>query len=262
MFLFYCIYFTGVSDSVFYTYCGLKVYYEKIGKGIPIIFLHGWGCSTETFKVVAKDIVEKYTVYLIDFPGFGRSIEPDFIINIKGMADLLNSFICDLNIVNPIIVGHSYGGRVAGEYASKNENISKLILIDSAGIKRFKFNKFFKIKIYKFKKWFYKVTKRLMKYNELISKSGSVDYINSSFIKKKMLVEAVNYDQKKVFAKVRCETLLLWGEKDYSTPLKDGIKISKLIKNSDIVIIPSAGHFPFIENYSYFIKVLKSFLEV
>ena len=78
---------------MFYSYNGLKIYYETIGIGDPVVFLHGWGCSLDVFKVVAKEISKKYCVYLIDFPGFGKSVEPDFLIDIKGMAKLINSFI-------------------------------------------------------------------------------------------------------------------------------------------------------------------------
>lgn len=247
---------------MFFEFKGLKIYYEKIGEGQPIIFLHGWGCSSNVFKNISKVLSKKYCIYLVDFPGFGKSLEPDFLIDVKGMADLVLSFITYFDIDMPIVVGHSYGGRVASEYASKNKNISKLILIDSAGIKSFKFSKFIKIKIFKFKKMFYKLTKNLMKYNNLLLTSGSDDYINSSMIKKKMLVAAVNYDQRKVFKRIRCDTLIIWGINDNSTPYKDGRKIHRLINNSEFVVVPDAGHFPFLENYIFFIKVLKSYLGV
>lgn len=247
---------------MFYTYKNLKIYYEIMGKGKPIIFLHGWGSSSDVFKFISLSLCKKYCVYLIDFPGFGKSIEPDYLIDVAELTNIVRSFIDCLSITNPIIIGHSYGGRVGIEYASKYKNIDKLILIDSAGIKRFNFVKFIKIKIYKFKKWFYKFTKQVMKYNELLISSGSSDYINSSLIKKKMLVAAVNYDQKKVMRKISCETLIIWGEYDDVTLLKDGKLMNKLIKSSELVVIPNARHFPFIENYSYFKKVMESYLEV
>lgn len=247
---------------MFYSYRGLNIYYEIMGKGDPIVFLHGWGCSLDIYKVVAKQISGKYCVYLLDFPGFGKSSEPDYVIDVVHMAEIVNEFVSSLGIVKPIIVGHSYGGRVAAEYAFKYKNINKLILIDSAGIKRVSLRKWFKVKLYKFKKVYYKFTKQVMKYNELLAGSGSKDYVNASVMMKKMLVKAVNYDQRKVFKKISVETLILWGKSDKSTPMKDGRLINRLIKNSEFVEIPDCGHFPFIENYGYFIKVFKSYLEV
>ena len=145
-----------------------------------------------------------------------------------------------------------------GEYG----NVKKLILIDSAGIKRFSLKKFLKVRIYKFKKWFYRVTKNVMKYNNLVVSSGSTDYVNASMVKKKMLIYAVNYDQRRIFRKIKCETLLIWGRVDKSTPLKDGKLIHKLIENSEIVVIPGSGHFPFLDNYYYFIRVFEEYLGV
>ena len=247
---------------VCYFYNGLKIYYDKFGEGEPVVFLHGWGCSSDVFKVVGRSISKKYMVYLIDFPGFGKSTLSDYVIDVKMMASIIDGFFKAFRINNPVIIGHSYGGRVAAEYARYNKNISKLVLIDSAGIKRFSFIKFFKVRLYKFKKSLYKITKRVMKYNELITRSGSSDYVSAGVIQKRMLIAAVNYNQKHVFKCIKCETLLIWGSNDKSTPLKDGKLINRLIQNSSLVIIPNSGHFPFVDNYPYFIKVLESYLGV
>lgn len=247
---------------MFHYYNGLKISYEKIGKGNPIVFLHGWGCSLDIFKSIADRISSKYCVYLIDLPGFGKSSEPDVALDVVGVTKVVNSLIESNRLKNIVLVGHSYGGRIASEYANRYGNVSKLILIDSAGIKRFSIKKFIKIRLYKLKKWFYKTFKNVMKYNELVTNSGSVDYVNSSFIMKKMLVYAVNYNQRKVFKNICCETLIIWGECDKSTPLKDGKLINRLIKGSELVVIPDSGHFPFVDNYCYFMKVFESYLGV
>lgn len=247
---------------MFHYYSGLKLYYEKIGEGDPIVFLHGWGCSLEVFKSIISNVCKKYAVYLIDLPGFGKSDEPDVALDVKGVADVIHSFVIQYKLHGIILVGHSYGGRVAAEFVYKYNNVSKLILIDSAGIKRFSFKKLLKIRLYKVKKWFYKVSKNVMKYNNLVANSGSVDYVNSSFVMKEMLVYAVNYDQRSIFKNINCETLIIWGANDKSTPLKDGKLISKLVKNSELVVIPESCHFPFLDNYYYFIKVFEGYLGV
>lgn len=245
-----------------YEYHSGYIYYEKIGFGKPIIFLHGWGTSLDTFYRVATAISPKYEVYLIDLPSFGNSKEPDHALDIQDLSTILNDFITDLNLKQPIIVGHSYGGRIGIEYASKFNNIAKLILIDSAGIKRKHLRTFLKTKIYKLRKNYYKITHQLMKYQNLILNSGSSDYQNSSNIQKQMLIKAVNYNQKYLINTITCETLIIYGKNDLITPLKDAYFLHKKIKNSGLVIIPNAGHFPYIENYSYFILVLTNYLEV
>lgn len=248
--------------SVFYYHNGLKIYYEEIGKGDPIVFLHGWGCSSNIFRPIAVKLSKKYCVYLVDLPGFGKSCEPNEAQSVKEVTNVIDGLIKSIGLYNIILVGHSYGGRVAAEYAAEYGNVKKLILIDSAGIKRFSLKKFLKVRIYKFKKWFYRVTKNVMKYNNLVVSSGSTDYVNASMVKKKMLIYAVNYDQRRIFKKIKCETLLIWGRVDKSTPLKDGKLIHKLIENSEIVVIPGSGHFPFLDNYYYFIRVFEEYLGV
>ncbi len=245
-----------------YKYNYGELYYEKIGKGLPIIFLHGWGASLDTFYKIVNEIIDKYEVYLIDLPTFGNSAEPSCALNIKDLSNILNQFIIDLNIKKPIIVGHSYGGRIAVEYAANFKNINKLILIDSAGIKRKNIIKWIKIKVYKLKKKYYKFTHQLMKYQNLILNSGSTDYKNSSNIQKQMLKKAVNYDQRYLLKKISCETLIIYGKSDSTTPIKDARIFHKKIKQSGLVIIPNSGHFSYLENFPYFIRVLTNYLEV
>ena len=55
---------------------GLNIYFQKIGKGENLIMLHGWGQDVSTFWGIVVFLKDKYTVYLIDLPGFGRSDLP------------------------------------------------------------------------------------------------------------------------------------------------------------------------------------------
>ena len=158
-------------------------------------------------------------------------------------------------------MGHSYGGRIAS-YISLKMNVPKLILIDSSGIKRKSIIKTLKIYSYKLKKKFYKITKQVMKYDNLIKTSGSSDYISSNHIQKSMLKDAVNTDFKYIFKQVTCETLIIWGANDQTTKLRDGKLIHKLIKNSSLIVIPDSSHFPFLENQYYFLKVFNNYLGV
>ena len=246
---------------MFYNYKDIKINYETIGDGIDIVFLHGWGANKEIFKNLTNEIKNKYKVTLIDLPTFGLSTGSRSVITVFDIKDAILSLINYLNIQNPILVGHSYGGKIASLLAA-TINTNKLILIDSAGIKRFNVKKIINIFIYKIKKKFYKFTKQVMKYNNLICNSGSIDYLNSNIIQKEMLKTTVNEDFRKIFKQIKCETLLFWGESDQTTKLKDGKLINKLIKNSSLIIIPNASHFPFLENPYYFKKVFNTYLGV
>lgn len=245
-----------------YIYKNKYVYFEKIGSGNPIILLHGWAASSTIFESITNILKTKYTIYVIDLPGFGKSEEPDKPYNLDDYVDLLYQFIIDLDIYNPILLGHSFGGRIAIKFASLY-NVSKLILVDSAGLKQKNFIKTkTKILLYKLKKKYYKITKNVIKYNDLLINSGSTDYKEASVIMKKILVNVTNEYLDKYLKDITCDTLIIWGKKDDVTPYYNAVKLKKKIKNAGLVTLEGVGHFPFIESKKTFNKILKSYLEV
>lgn len=245
-----------------YIYKNKYVYFEKTGSGNPIILLHGWGVDISIFDSITNMLKTKYTVYAIDLPGFGKSDEPDIPYNLDDYVELLYQFIVDLDIHNPILLGHSFGGRIAIKFASLYK-VNKLILVDSAGLKQKNFIKTkSKIILYKLKKKYYKITKNVIKYNDLLINSGSQDYKDASTIMKKILVKVTNEYLERYLKDITCDTLIIWGKKDDVTPYYNAIKLKKKIKNAGLVTLEGVGHFPFIESKKTFNKILKSYLEV
>lgn len=246
-----------------YIYQDLNIFYEQLGEGLPIILLHGWGTNHHTFNALSKMLKNKYQVFVLDLPGFGNSSEPAQPFSVGDYVTVLKAFINDLGIKNPIILGHSFGGRIAIKYAGEKNPLSKLILVDSAGIKpRQTICKKIKIMRYKFLKYFYKKTKNINKYNQLVKVSGSSDYKAATPIMKGTLSLVVREDLKKYLTKIDCETLIIWGKDDHETPYKDGIKMNKLIKNSGLVTFDNTGHFPYLEKKQSFLLVIGKYLEV
>lgn len=226
----------------------IKLNYEVSGVGPPLILLHGWGGNLHTFDNLTRQINEDFTVYQIDLPGFGESVLEDSY-TIEDCADLINEFCNKLNIIEPVVLGHSFGGRVAIVYASKYE-IKKLILVATPGIKeKFNLKKYIKIKLYK-------LSKKL----HFNIRMGSTDYKNSNDILRKTLVMAVNNDLSLFVNKISCPTLLIYGKKDKTVPLYIGQKIHKMINGSGLVVVKKCGHFPYIEKFRFFFITIKSFL--
>lgn len=226
----------------------ININYEESGVGPPLIFLHGWGSNLHIFDKLKNQINEDYTVYQIDLPGFGES-EINASYSIGEYAEFINEFCLKLGVAEPILIGHSFGGRVAIKYASMFD-VKKLVLVCSPGItERFNITKWSKIKIYK-------IAKKL----KCNLKIGSNDYKKANGHLKDVLVKAVNLDLSEELKKIECSTLLIYGKKDRVVPLYIAKKISKLIPNSGLVIVENSGHFPFIDRFRYFIIILKSFL--
>ncbi len=148
---------------------GLNISFTKVGLGDEIIFLHGWGSNKETFDKVVLHLKEEFCCYQIDLPGFGNS-EIKQSLSLEEYTNILREFIISNNIKNPIILGHSFGGRIGINYASLYD-VKKLILVNSAGVRKFNLKVYLKIKLYK-----------LCKKLKIKNNFGSVDYKNSTNI--------------------------------------------------------------------------------
>ncbi len=113
---------------------GLHINYTVQGEGPAVVLLHGWGANLQSFRMVQDFLSRNFRTYAIDLPGFGESDEPPVAWGVPEYTDFLHKWLTSLNIENPILVGHSNGGRISIMYASSRP-VRKIILIDSAGIK-------------------------------------------------------------------------------------------------------------------------------
>lgn len=246
---------------------GLNINYEVSGQGKPVILLHGWLCSHETMKPIENILKDTFKVYNVDIVGFGKSDLPKQPLDTNDFGDFLDAFITKLNIENPILIGHSNGGRTIINYVGRNlGNVDRIILIDSGGIKP-KRNLSYYIKIYTFKilKNFLKIFPDVEMFNNIrervLGKFGSTDYKNSPEVLRKTMSIIINQDQTEIMKKIKVPTLLIWGENDEDTPLEDGKKMEKSIPNSALVTIKNAGHFSYLDSYSECMKIIKEFLK-
>ncbi|MCX6196273.1 MAG: alpha/beta fold hydrolase [Flavobacteriia bacterium] len=114
----------------------MKLYFRELGKGKPMIILHGLFGFSDNWQTLATKFSEFFRVILIDFRNHGHSPwSDDFSYNL--MVDDLKELIDDLNLENLILVGHSMGGKVAMHFAQKfPEKIEKLVVVD-IGVKQY-----------------------------------------------------------------------------------------------------------------------------
>lgn len=244
---------------------GLKINYEVAGTGNNVVLLHGWGANIKSFEPVHQNLQQWFTTYSIDLPGFGKSDQPPCPWGVKEYAAAIDNFFSTLNINQPIIIGHSFGGRIAIYLAAQN-NVQKMILVDSAGIKPKRSLKYF-LKVYT-----YKAFKNLLKLpglnrnkdellNNLKKKFGSADYQNVSGVMQQTLIKVVNEDLRHLMPQIKASTLLIWGEKDTATPVSDGQLMEKLIPDAGLVILKNVGHFSYLEKLGDFLAIINNFLD-
>ncbi|MFG6424584.1 MAG: alpha/beta hydrolase [Paramuribaculum sp.] len=245
---------------------GLKVAYETSGKGRPLILMHGWGCDHTTVASVAATASATHTVYSLDLPGFGQSDEPAEPWTPERYALMLRSFVERLGLEKPALAGHSYGGRVAIVYASMwADEVDRVVLIDAAGVKPRRHLSYY-IKVYSFKawKWMLRLTLGRRRAEERIERErarrGSADYRAASPVMRATMSVSVNDDLCRFMPSIKAPTLLMWGETDTATPLRDAHIMERLIPDSGLVIMPGAGHYSFLDSPARFAAVLSSFL--
>ncbi len=226
----------------------IDINYEVEGNGKDLVLLHGWDSNLNIFDNLTNELVNEYKIWRIDLPGFGKSIinKP---LTVLEVSDIVNEFIIKMNIFNPIILGHSYGGRIGIVYASKYD-IDKLVLVSTPGF----------VSKPKLKKRIKMITFKTLKKMGIRLNMGSQDYRNSNDINKLMLVKTINQDLTKYMNKINCTTLLLYGKIDKVTSVSLGKAINKQINSSTLITLDECGHFPFIDRLNYFTLVLRSFL--
>lgn len=186
-------------------------------------------------------------------------------MNTNDFGDFLAKFIEQLNIENPILIGHSHGGRTVINYAGRKlGKINKIVLIDSAGIKpKRSINYYIKIYTYKIVKKILKLfPKNLERIREkVLNKFGSADYKASPEILRKTMNIIINENQKEIMKNINVPTLMIWGDKDTATPLNDAKQMEKLIPNSGIAVLEGTGHFSYLEKLPQCCIILDEFLK-
>jgi pimeloyl-ACP methyl ester carboxylesterase len=213
------------------------------------LFLHGWGGNLESFRK-AMCLADRFTVTAVDFYGFGKTPAPPHPVNldyyVQGVLELIKHY----NIDDIIVIGHSFGGRVALKLADLCGRVSGIILADSAGLKpRRGVNYYFKVFCYKCGKF--------LKLNQ--QNAGSNDYRRLSGVMKKTFINIVNEDLTKTAKRIVVPTLLIWGGEDRETPLYMLKKLNKYIAKSKAVIFEGAGHFAYLEQSGRFIDLVREF---
>jgi|APHig6443717497_1056834.scaffolds.fasta_scaffold01649_6 pimeloyl-ACP methyl ester carboxylesterase len=238
------------------------------GNGENIVLLHGWGSNIGLFEKMIEHLSKYCRVYALDMPGFGGTDEPQNPWCLDDYVDFVIEFIKSQNIDNTVLLGHSFGGRVIIKMSNIKSlpfKVSKIILVDSAGILPKKtLKKKLKQRMYKLTRWALNLSFVKKAFPEAIEelrkKNGSADYNAASPIMRQVLVKVVNEDLEPLLSNIQQETLLIWGDKDTATPLSDGQKMEKLIKNSGLVTVKGAGHYSYLEQFGLVHRVLDAFL--
>jgi pimeloyl-ACP methyl ester carboxylesterase len=247
---------------------GQNIRYFEAGQGPAVILLHGLGASKEAWMGTFGALAGAYHVYAVDEIGFGHSDKPLLDYRIATFVDFLYEFLQTQHVGKATLVGHSFGGWVALDFAIQHPSaLEKLVLVDSAGLA-----------------W-----ERPL--------SSLPDLNPSSLAATRALLEACFYDKKllsdddflQVFSQkmrsndgytvqrtvagfatpqfedakldsIHVPTLVMWGRQDELAGLATGEKLRDGIRGAKLVVFDKCGHIPLIEKAADFNRALLEFL--
>lgn len=233
----------------------ININYIQYGSGSDVVLLHGWGQNIAMMKPIGDRLQKNHRITILDFPGFGDSEEPKTALTVYDYCEILEELLKKLKVKKPVIMGHSFGGRIAIIYASRNE-VEKVVLFGSPCIRK-EVKPSLKLRMLK-------SLKKIPGINKLegFAKNhiGSRDYKNASEIMKKILVNVVNEDLSECAKKINVPTLLIWGDRDTEAPVEDAKELEKIIPDAGLIVLPNSTHYAYLENLPQVINILNNFL--
>jgi pimeloyl-ACP methyl ester carboxylesterase len=211
-------------------------------KSYKLIVLHGWKHDKSKWDGFIQ-YFEPSDVMVFDLPGFGKEKLIDNRWGIPEYSTWVKKKIDALGEKNIILLGHSFGGRIAGYIASEDPVWLKgLILYGSPLLYRPAPAVRIKIKIAK-----------LLKKLGFSKTDGDMMY--------PIFKRAVTFDQTKLLPKITVPALLLWGENDTEVPIAIAKEAHALIRGSQLIIMQDAGHNAHLDNSNLFYGIIKKFID-
>lgn len=246
---------------------GMKLNYEVDGEGPAVLFFHGWGSNAHAFDQVVSLVKDRFRMIRLDFPGFGDSDTLSESWCVDDYVDITIKFIQELGLDDVALIGHSFGGRVIIKMNSRELpfSVSKVILIDSAGVIPPKsFKKEARIRIFKAGKKVLSAKPVEKMFPDALENFrghfGSADYNSASGPIRETLVRVVNEDLTHLLKNIKAPTLLIWGDQDDATPLRDAEIMEREIPDAGLFVIKGAGHFSFLKDPFVVAEAMKSFI--
>lgn len=242
----------------------LAIEYRDEGTGPVSLFLHGWQDDLHTFDSLVPYLSPTRRIIRLDLPGFGKSELPRAAWTLNDYARLVRACIEKLNIQIDMLIGHSFGGRIAIKgITAKILQPRALVLIASpgGGKRRTARNAFFKIAA-RIGGWllhipplvFWREGLRRRLYRGIGSDYASAGALRETFLN--IVTENISDSAKQITT----PTLLIWGEEDTETPLSDGERLARLIRGSALKKIRGAGHFVHRERPREVARIIQEFL--
>jgi len=245
---------------------GQNIRYFEAGQGPAVILLHGMGGVKESWMGNFGALAAGYHVYAIDQIGFGHSDKPLLDYKIASFVDFLYAFMQTQNIGKATLVGNSFGGWIALDFAMLHPGmVEKLVLVDSAGLA-------WQQPLAELNPSSMAATRTLIEsvfYDKKMVSDGAVLQVftdrmrnNDGYtIQRTVAGFATPQFEDAKLASIHVPTLVMWGREDELIPLASGEKLRDGIRGAKLVVFEQCGHVPQIEKSAEFNRALLEFLD-
>jgi len=231
------------------------VHYEVIGRGRPIIFLHGWVGSWRYWVPAMQTAATSFRAYALDLWGFGDTAHEPERYSLDQQADLLAAFMQELGIAKVALIGHGLGGLVGILFARKfPEMVDRMMLVA--------------------------VPLQLDAVNLRLRSTGNPADLAEWLLGKDSLAEAARVDAIKadpqaiarsldslsfsnflpVLEAMVTPCLIVHGESDPAIQPPDYERILSLPERVHQVVFEECGHFPMLDESARFNRLMSDFL--
>ena len=238
--------FSNLKD-VLRAYGGGNIFGEAYGSGpVQVLWLHGWARSRADFAMAAAMLAaEGVASVAVDLPGFGSSPEPERAGGAVFYAELLGEVLGDVSPDPLVLVGHSFGGRIATVLAARQPDMVKALVVTGAPL--------VSLGTSRRSPWAFRAV-RAAHQRGFVSearmegarqKYGSSDYRRASGRVREVLVATLKENYEEYLGQVRAPVVLVWGTRDDQVPVEVARRARTLLVSSSHVecdVLEDTGH--------------------
>jgi pimeloyl-ACP methyl ester carboxylesterase len=235
------------------------VYDDGPREGFVLFILHGWGSSANLMQPLSSRLSPFWRTIRIDMPGHGASPPPPSAWGVPQHVELLENIANELQIKECAIIGHSNGGRIALELASRADkrlDPAFLVLNSPSGIKRKRSPQYY------VRLWTARILKLpfavlpgplkeagldWLRHSVVWSWLGSSDYRALSGVMRETFVQTVNHYVTPRLSQITCPVLVFWGTKDDAISRGQMDELVSLLPDAGFFELENAGHYGYLD---------------
>jgi pimeloyl-ACP methyl ester carboxylesterase len=241
---------------------GSLIHYETVGRGQPILFLHGWLGSWRYWMSTMEALSHKYRAYALDLWGFGASDKSQARYRVPDYVTLVDKFVSKLGINNPLLVGHALGAVVVLEYAvCYPQRVEKMMVVslplNSGCINRPLLGFAHNFVLTRMMRWWQRIA-----YKDMQQEAEKTD-------DRAIRISLQSVAQMDIHRRLRsiCHVkdillLAVYGERDDVIGCRPTCHVAESWPNIRLMSLSRSKHFPMLDEGSKFGRLLQDFLEV